>query len=711
MMNVMVMVLLLGILVCIDGYASSLTCSRALTTTSRIMGTNCKMDNSRTVQIKDANGRSLSSGDSYVPGQRLTVSLSSTAGGNYVLQTTIGSFQSGSCNGKRILSSPSTLVAPTAGSGTMTVMAGFASGYGAVSLTNNFVLYEGTQSTIAPSYSPTSPTHTPTAPTYSPSIKPTATVAPTYKLGDPTPAPTTSSPSFKPTITPSMLPTTSSPVSSPYDVSYTIITLLTNVTAINIDSSMVTNALNSALITILSSLAAPSSVQVTSTTIISHTNTPTSAPATNHDQDGYRFTREHDALPQLDRTHRSTVITRTLQTHLTASPCLQVEYSVVYNLQSTSYSTSSALLTSISSTLDYGIVQTTTYLTLLRASKVFQLQGISSTSLTSVAQSSSSDDTSSNDDAYDGSTSIKAIVGLVVGGVSVAIIIVLFIVFFATKDDDLIESTLKSIANYPMWIAVLTGVVAIGLVSGWAQDNNNKHSDDTHYLGKPSQSNVFAWHPILMVCFFFCQVQALVNWSFFSNQLVAKIAHVFAHIVGVVLVILGLIAAVRYNYDRKSPSLNTMHGWVGVCAITIFGSNFAWGSAMALITAINPSSKIRKHLPLLILHRIIGSCAMILSAAAILTGIMDKLPYGSCFYLLSSSSSSSGEEESRRDIDPAENYSYLPGSCKIAHGLGIAIIIACMFSIIGVIARSYSDHAYQSVTPTVPLYDEPNHEV
>jgi hypothetical protein len=398
------------------------------------------------------------------------------------------------------------------------------------------------------------------------------------------------------------------------------------------------------------------------------------------------------------------VITHTLQTN-DHTACLEVEYSVVYNLQSTSYSISSALLTSISSTLDYGIEQTTTYLTLLRASKVPQLQGISSTSLTSVTQTTS-DDTSNDDDAYNGSTSIKAIVGIVVGGISVAIIVVLFVVFFSTKDDDLIDSTLKSIANYPVWIAVLTGVVAIGLVAGWAQDNNNKHSDDTHYLGKPSGSNVFAWHPVLMVCFFFCQVLALFNWSVFSNHLVAKLTHVFAHIVGVVLVILGLIAAVRYNYDSRSPSLNTMHGWVGVCAITIFGSNFAWGSAMALITAINPSSKIRKHLPLLILHRIIGSCAMVLSAAAILTGIMDKLPYGSCFYLLSSSD----EEESRRDIDPAENYSYLPGSCKIAHGLGIAVIIACMFSIIGVIVRSHGDHAYENVSPTVP-FEEPHHEV
>jgi hypothetical protein len=223
MINVIVMVLLLGILVCIDGYASYLPCDRELTTSSRIMGAFCVMDSSRTVQIKDANGRSLSSGDSYVPGQRLTVSLSSTAGNNYVLQTTIGSFQSGTCDGKRILSSPSTLVAPAAGSGDMTVMAGFAIRRGAVSLTNDFVLKEDT-STMAPSYSPTSsvaPTYKPS--TYAPSsIHPTASLAPTYKFGDPTPAPTTISPSFtitnmpsfKPTITPSLQATTLSPVPS-----------------------------------------------------------------------------------------------------------------------------------------------------------------------------------------------------------------------------------------------------------------------------------------------------------------------------------------------------------------------------------------------------------------------------------------------------------------------------------------------------------------
>jgi len=497
-------------------------------------------------------------------------------------------------------------------------------------------------------------------------------------------------PSFKPTIVPTLLATTLSPVASPYDVTYTIVTVVNNVTAVNIDSSAVVNALNSALVSVLSTLAAPDSVQVTSETTISSTFTPTYAPATSPTQ---KPTTSHHDLShhQLDLGYLAS------HTHTTAS--LQVEYTVVYNLQSTSYSSSSALLDSIRSTLDYGIVQTTRYLTLLQASKVTQLQGITSTSLTSVtSQQTQTSDNTSGDDAYNGSSRTKLIVGTVVGGISIAIIVFLFVSLFSMEEDH-IESYVKSMSKYPMWIAVLAGVLAIGLVAGWAQDN--KHSD-IRYLGKPSRSNIFAWHPVLMVCFFFCQIQALVNWSVFSDHFIAKLAHVFAHVVGIVLLILGLIAVVRYNYDNKSPSLNTMHGWVGVCAIAIFGSNFLWGSAMALITAINPSSKIRKFLPLLIMHRIIGSCAMILSGAAILTGIMDKLPYGSCFYILSSTD----KQLSRRDTDPAENYSFLPGSCKIAHGLGIAVIIACMFSIIGVIARSYSD---QSITPSIP-YTEAHHE-
>lgn len=52
---------------------------------------------------------------------------------------------------------------------------------------------------------------------------------------------------------------------------------------------------------------------------------------------------------------------------------------------------------------------------------------------------------------------------------------------------------------------------------------------------------------------------------------------------------------------------------------------------------------------------------------------------GACFY------ATSGPFEA--DFDPAENYPYLRGSCQIAHGVGIAVIIAAIFCMLAVVVR------------------------
>ena len=146
--------------------------------------------------------------------------------------------------------------------------------------------------------------------------------------------------------------------------------------------------------------------------------------------------------------------------------------------------------------------------------------------------------------------------------------------------------------------------------------------------------------------------------------------------------IIGLNAAIKDNYDKKSPSLNTMHAWIGVCSIALFGFNFIWGFLMAMLTIWFPDSKIRRLVALVQVHRIIGSSALAISAGAILTGIMDYKPYGTCFYILSDPTIST------KDTDSAENYEYLPDSCKIAHGLGILVVIASMFGIASIVVRA-----------------------
>ena len=198
-----------------------------------------------------------------------------------------------------------------------------------------------------------------------------------------------------------------------------------------------------------------------------------------------------------------------------------------------------------------------------------------------------------------------------------------------------------------------------------------------------------------MVCYFFCQLQAIFNWSLFTNHTIAKLSHVVTQFIALVVMLIGLIAVVKDNFDKKSPSLTTMHAWIGVCSIAFFGVNFIWGACMALLTIFHPESKLRRLVALLQFHRIIGSSALVLTTGAILTGIMDYLPYGACFYILSSQ-----QLQEEKDTDPAENYAYLPDACKIANGLGIVVVVSCMFGIISIISRAFANQNHQILTTT-----------
>ena len=105
----------------------------------------------------------------------------------------------------------------------------------------------------------------------------------------------------------------------------------------------------------------------------------------------------------------------------------------------------------------------------------------------------------------------------------------------------------------------------------------------------------------------------------------------FLHIVALILMILGLSAAVKHTNDNKVPALNTMHSWVGIGATVVFCSNFLWGGGMAFLTNVFPEANLR----LLVGspgHKVIGAAALMMSVMAINTGIMDKLPQGACFY-------------------------------------------------------------------------------
>ena len=168
-------------------YMTSSYCSTSLSAGTTIMGSAAVSSSDRTVSFDEA-----SCGGTYTPGASLTARIDTTSG-QYVIEVSGGSFDSGSCSGARTTTDESTVTAPTDGSD-LVLWAGWATSYGAVSISSTCTLTAPPDPTGMPSPAPTSaPIPTPTAaPTAAPTGLPIP--APTVAPGDPTalpvPAPT-----------------------------------------------------------------------------------------------------------------------------------------------------------------------------------------------------------------------------------------------------------------------------------------------------------------------------------------------------------------------------------------------------------------------------------------------------------------------------------------------------------------------------------------
>jgi cytochrome b-561 len=203
--------------------------------------------------------------------------------------------------------------------------------------------------------------------------------------------------------------------------------------------------------------------------------------------------------------------------------------------------------------------------------------------------------------------------------------------------------------------------VAVGLVSAWVQNNNS--SSESGYLGEPNwQKNIFAWHPALLVGgFYFGQVLAVSCWSLIADHSIAKILHALCQTAALACMIAGLTAIVKYKLDIYDSSLVTAHSWIGIAAVAVFCCNYCLGLLMAILTRWFPSNVMRVALDLRRIHRAVGMAAFGLTSMAILTGINNQLPYGSCGY------------DSNKD-----GYGNLPDACKLANGMGIAVILSSL---------------------------------
>jgi hypothetical protein len=655
-------------------YMTSSHCSRSISAGTTIMDEQAISDTARQIKIvHEGTSVTLSSGGSYLPGEKYTVSLSSTAG-EYVFETSKGSFKNGGCTGnRRYANGAATLTMPAAGSGQVTIIAGWANQHGTVRIVTPFTLNEAV---VAPTAKPTAkPTAQPSilqtpSPSREPSLPPTAdptatpttssptvepTREPTFGALDPTPTPTcvptttptaeptsaapsqtpSEKPSAPPSLAPSPVPSTAGPTyefpPTPYPtslqqtlVSLSAVQALANVSAGDVNSDpaalhALAGALEQSLLQSMSKFAHPQFINVTSVIAAVTSN-------------GAHLRQLADA-----------------------SPSTQVAYLIGYILEESQFSTASELETTVNLVLNV-ISDGGLFVETLLGYGVPALSSVSGASvvatslanvetLRSQAPSAEPAAAPSTDDAYAAPVGAKAGAGVVVGVVGLAAL-AWIVLWYSSKEEGSLGTLHRALAVLPAVLALTAAVVAVALVAAWATDSGGAR--DFGFLKVPSWSrNVFAYHPVCMVLFFALQVQALTNWTLFGDKLTAKTAHVLVQLSALGVMVTALVAVTRYMWQGRSPSLVSIHSWVGVAAVAVFGFNFLWGGGMAYLTRCMPDSPLRSRLPLLNSHKFLGLTSVVLAAVAVNTGIMEQLPRGSCNYVLGDG------VEYQKDYDPA----------------------------------------------------------
>lgn len=268
-------------------------------------------------------------------------------------------------------------------------------------------------------------------------------------------------------------------------------------------------------------------------------------------------------------------------------------------------------------------------------------------------------------------------IALSIGGVLVGGAYLVAMYRMSHPDNRYISEKTYTFSRVTNVIVLVFAFFAVIMMSMWTKKSNS----DYNYLDAPSwQDNLFAWHPVLMVCgFFVSQLGAIASWALFKDHFNAKITHVVCQLAGLSTMISGLWAVWEYKVDMQSYNYTTIHSWLGIATVAVYVFTFFWGSLMATLTRFFPDSILRKAFDLKNAHKNLGILALVMTTMSIWTGVMDQLPQGSCNPSLTT-----------YEQDAGQYYAELPGSCKTAYGMAMFVLVASILSMFGIAYRGDS---------------------
>lgn len=165
-------------------------------------------------------------------------------------------------------------------------------------------------------------------------------------------------------------------------------------------------------------------------------------------------------------------------------------------------------------------------------------------------------------------------------------------------------------------VAQIFAVISVFLVIVWGSE----------YLGGFDWSDAgqrFNWHPVLMVvAFVFLYGNGMLVYRLMRNEAKPrlKLIHLTLNGLAFLLAIIGLIAVFSFHNEKNIPNMYSLHSWIGLGTVILFGLNLVGGGLFFLL----PQTPDHLRAIALPLHVYGGQAALALITVSIVSGTTEK---------------------------------------------------------------------------------------
>lgn len=224
---------------------------------------------------------------------------------------------------------------------------------------------------------------------------------------------------------------------------------------------------------------------------------------------------------------------------------------------------------------------------------------------------------------------------------------------------------------FPLFVAAqIFAILSIILVIVWC----NQFLGGFDWSDKGQRFN---WHPVLMVVgFVFLYGNGVLIYRLMRDEPKPRLKLIHASINGLafVLAVIALIAVFSFHNEANIPNMYSLHSWIGLGTVILFGLNLTGGLMLFLLPGASEGLK-AVTLPL---HVFGGHTSLFLILVSIVSGITEKALF---------------------KLQPG-GYSKLPAEAYTLNFLGISVLI---FTLIVAYTVTRPEYKRRPLASEVPL--------